>query len=208
MGKTRLLDELAAEASHRGIQVLVGRAFRMEQTSPYGVVTQVLRSAVPLLAEDDAQVPAWARAEIGRLLPELGTGPGELVPDRFGELRLLESIHIVMASLGATRRLLVVLDDLQWMDQGSSAVFSYLARRLSVIPMLIVVAARTGDDLVPTAAEIVGNADQTISIGPLTTLQLTPLVGDKAAAGRLRGHRDAARSRRRSRSVRVVPVGG
>jgi tetratricopeptide (TPR) repeat protein len=186
MGKTRLLDELAAEASHRGIQVLAGRAFRMEQTLPYGVVTQVLRSAVPLLAEDDAQVPDWALAEIGRLLPELGTGPGEVVPDRFGELRLLESIHIVMASLGTTRRLLVLLDDLQWMDQGSSAVFSYLARRLSGIPMLLLVAARTGDVLIPTTAELVGNADQAISIGPLTTVQLTPLVGDEAAAGRLR----------------------
>jgi tetratricopeptide (TPR) repeat protein len=81
----------------------------------------------------------------------------------------------------------MVLDDLQWMDQGSSAVFSYLARRLSGISMfLVVVAARAGDDLLPTTAEMVGNADQTISIGPLTTLQLTPLVGDEAAASRLR----------------------
>ena len=186
MGKTRLLDELAAEASHRGLLVLVGRAFRMEQTLPYGVVTQVLRSAVPHLADDDARVPQWALAEIGRLLPEIGTGPAEPVQDRFGELRLLESIHLVISGLAATRPLLMVLDDLQWMDHGSSAVFSYLARRLSGISMLLVVAARAGDDLLPTTAEMVDNADQTISIGPLTTLQLTPLVGDEAAASRLR----------------------
>jgi DNA-binding SARP family transcriptional activator/Tfp pilus assembly protein PilF len=187
MGKTRLLDEVAAEATDRGRLVLVGRAFRMEQTLPYGVATQVLRSAVPHLAEADAQIPAWALAEIGRLLPELGAGPTEPVPDRFGELRVLEAIHRVMSGLAAARPLLIVLDDLQWIDPGSSAVFSYLARRLPGVSMLVVVAARTGEDLLPAAAEMIANADRTIMIGPLTTPQLIPLVDDdEDAAQRLR----------------------
>ena len=187
MGKTRLLDELAGEATDRGRLVLVGRAFRMEQTLPYGVATQVLRSAVPHLAEADARIPAWALAEIGRLLPELGPGPTEPIPDRFGELRVLEAIHRAMSGLAAVRPLLIVLDDLQWIDPGSSAVFSYLVRRLPGVSMLVVVAARTGEDLLPAAAEMIANADRTIMIGPLTTPQLIPLVNDdEDAAHRLR----------------------
>jgi hypothetical protein len=113
-------------------------------------------------------------AEIGRLLPELGPGPAEPVLDRFGEPRVLEGIHTVMSGLAAVRPQLVVLDDLQWIDPGSSAVFSYLARRLPAVSVLLVVAARTGEDLLPAAAEMMANADRTLMIGPLTIPQVDP----------------------------------
>ena len=86
MGKTRVLDEMIAEAVDRGHLVLVGRAFRMEQALPYAVVTQVLRSAASHLADEEANLPAWALDEIRRLLPEIGSAPTEPVPDLFGEL--------------------------------------------------------------------------------------------------------------------------
>jgi DNA-binding SARP family transcriptional activator len=187
MGKTRVLDEMIAEAVDRGHLVLVGRAFRMEQALPYAVVTQVLRSAASHLADEEANLPAWALAEIRRLLPEIGSGPTEPVPDLFGELRLLEAIYTVMATIAARRRLLVVLDDLQWMDSGSASVFSYLARRLTGISMLMVVAAREGDDLLPAIAEMIAKAHQTIPIPPLAAHLLAPLVGDDVErAARLR----------------------
>ena len=187
MGKTRVLDEMTAEAADRVLLVLVGRAFRMEQALPYSVVTQVLRSASPHLADEEANIPAWALAEIGRLLPEIGSGPTESVPDHFGELRLLEAIYTVLATLATRRRLLVVLDDLQWMDSGSASVFSYVARRLTGISMLLVVAAREGDDLLPAIAEMIAKAHQTIQIPALAAHQLSPLVGaDVERAARLR----------------------
>ena len=187
MGKTRVLDEMIAEAVDRGHLVLVGRAFRMEQALPYAVVTQVLRSASSHLADEEANLPSWALAEIGRLLPEIGSGPTEPVPDLFGELRLLEAIYTVLATLATRRPLLVVLDDLQWVDSGSASVFSYLARRLTGISMLLVVAAREGDDLLPAIAEMITKAHQTIQIPPLADHQLSPLVGDDVErAARLR----------------------
>lgn len=185
MGKTRLLEELAAGSSRP--EVLIGRAFRTEQALPYGVATQVLRSAAPRIEENRDTIPDWALAEIGRLLPDLGSGPADTMPDRFGELRLLEAIHTVISALFGKRSLLVILDDVQWMDSASSAVFSYLARRIAGVAMLLVVAARTGDDLMPATAELIASADQTIAIRPLTTQHLVPLVGgDEAAARQLR----------------------
>ena len=187
MGKTRLLEELAAESS--GPDILIGRAFRMEQALPYGVATQVLRSAVPQIEENRDAIPDWALAELGRLLPDLGPRPADAMPDRFGELRLLEAIHTVISVLVEKRTLLVILDDVQWMDSASSALFSYLARRIGGVAMLLVVAARTGDDLLPATAELISSADQTIAIRPLTTQHLVPLVGgDEAAARQLREH--------------------
>ncbi len=187
MGKTRLLEELASEARSQNHNVLIGRAFRMEQALPYGVATQVLRGAIPLVEDSPAGIPDWATAEIGRLLPETGSVSADAVLDRFGELRLLEAIHTVISVLAAPRPLLVVLDDVQWIDAASAAVFAYLARRVSGIPMLLVAVARAGDDLLRAMAEVMGNADQSISIGPLATRHLLPLLdGDELAANQLR----------------------
>ena len=185
MGKTRLLEELASAAAGRGREVLIGRAFRMEQALPYGVVTQVLRSARPQIEGNRAEVPEWALDEIGRLLPEMGSGPDDATPERFGELRLLEAIHTVVSVLARRQPLLVVLDDVQWMDTASAGAFSYLARRISAMPLLMVVAVRTGDDLLPAMAEMVGTADQTLELVPLTVEHLVPLVPDGSAALRL-----------------------
>ena len=186
MGKTRLLEELASIATP-GREVLVGRAFRMEQTLPYGVASQVLGGASDRIAALRDQLPEWAMNELGRLSPGFAPTPGETTPDRFGELRLLEGIQTVMSVLAREQPILIILDDAQWMDTASAALFSYLARRISEMPVVIVVAARTEDDLLPPVAEMMGAADQSIAIRPLTVQHLIPLVGgDENAARRLR----------------------
>jgi DNA-binding SARP family transcriptional activator len=186
MGKTRLLEELASIATP-GREVLVGRAFRMEQTLPYGVASQVLGGASDRIAALRDQLPEWAMNELGRLSPGFAPTPGETTPDRFGELRLLEGIQTVMSVLAREQPILIILDDAQWMDTASAALFSYLARRISEMPVVMVVAARTEDDLLPPVAEMMGAADQSIAIRPLTVQHLIPLVGgDENAARRLR----------------------
>ncbi len=185
MGKTRLLEEATAEAAAQDRRALIGRSFRMEQTLPYGVATQILRGALPLIEAKLAEIPDWALAEIGRLLPELGTDTSDGTADRFGELRLLEGIHTVVSALAAAQPLVVILDDVQWVDPASAGVFSYLARRIPAVPMLMIVAARSGDDLLPSMADLIGNADQSMTIGPLTSGDLIPLTGGEAQAKRL-----------------------
>jgi tetratricopeptide (TPR) repeat protein len=73
------------------------------------------------------------------------------------------------------------------MDTSSAALFSYLARRISEMPMVMVVAARTEEELLPAVAEMMAAADQSTSIRPLTVQHLIPLVGgDENAARQLR----------------------
>jgi len=186
MGKTRLLEELASIASP-GRDVLIGRAFRMEQTLPYGVAAQVLAGAAARIDAMREEIPEWALNELGRLSPGFAPVPVETSHDRFGELRLLEGVQTVMSILARERPILIILDDAQWMDPSSAALFSYLARRISEMPAVLVVAARAEDDLLPAVAEMVGAADQSAAIRPLTVQHLLPLVGgDENAARRLR----------------------
>ncbi len=186
MGKTRLLEELASIAS-ADRDVLIGRAFRMEQTLPYGVAAQVLAAAATRIDAQRDEIPEWAINELGRLSPGFAPASLESTHDRFGELRLLEGIQTVMSILARERPILIILDDAQWMDTSSAALFSYLARRISEMPVVMVVAARAEDDLLPAVAEMIGAADQSAAIRPLTVQHLLPLVGgDENAARRLR----------------------
>jgi DNA-binding SARP family transcriptional activator len=185
MGKTRLLEEFASHVG-REYDVLIGRAFRMEQDLPYGVATQVLAGAAPMIEGSRDGIADWAVHEVGRLVPGLGYGEDAATPDRFGELRLLEGIFTVVSALAAKRPLVVVLDDVQWMDQASGGVFSYLARRIGDLPILIVLAARTEDDLLPPVAEMMSGAADSVEVQPLTLQHLIPLThGDEDQAARL-----------------------
>ncbi|HET9202169.1 MAG TPA: tetratricopeptide repeat protein, partial [Acidimicrobiia bacterium] len=158
--------------------VLIGRAFRMEQDLPYGVATQVLAAAAPMIEGSRDGIADWAVHEVGRLVPGLGSGEDASTPDRFGELRLLEGIFTVVSALAAKRPLVVVLDDVQWMDQASAGLFSYLARRIGELPILIVLAARAEDDLLPPVAEMMSGAADSVEVQPLTLRHLIPLTGD------------------------------
>ncbi|MET0566813.1 MAG: AAA family ATPase [Acidimicrobiia bacterium] len=185
MGKTRLLEEVASFA-HGDRDVFIGRAFRNEQSLPYGVTTQVLGGATARVDALRAEIPEWAMNELGRLAPGFAPAKDE-TSDRFGELRLLEGIHTVLSILARERPILIILDDAQWMDTSSAALFSYLARRISEMPLVMVLAARTEEELHPAVAEMMTAADQSVAIRPLTVQHLIPLNGgDENAARRLR----------------------
>ncbi len=182
MGKTRLLEEIAAEAHGLGRVVLIGRAFPMEQQLPYGVLTQVLRAALPHIESAPEAVPDWARVEIGRLLPASQTAEQAGLPDRFGELRLFEGIHTTLTTLATERPVVLILDDAHWADAASASAFSYLSRRISGSPVLMIVSARSGIGLHPAIAELIGGADHSIALGPLTVKELMNPMGDETRA--------------------------
>ena len=85
IGKTRLADQLAAAASRQGTRVLRGGCVPLgEEGVPFAPVTEALRGlAGELDPAELAAVAGPARADLGRLLPDLGwdgAGPGATQP--------------------------------------------------------------------------------------------------------------------------------
>jgi predicted ATPase len=76
VGKTRLLREVEARARGRGMLVLHGDCLELRGGElPYAPVVGALRDADPaLLAGALAQLPADARGELTRLVPEAAAG--------------------------------------------------------------------------------------------------------------------------------------
>lgn len=132
IGKTRLLEEIGKKVRTANGCVLWGRGFEAEMVRPYGAWIEALRSISPAWLSD---LPA----DLDSLLPEVGAaleGPAN-------RGRLFDAVVQLLSQLSANCTLTtVILDDVQWLDEASTALLHYVARLLSDSPVLLACAAR------------------------------------------------------------------
>ncbi len=146
IGKSRLIAELAVEASARGGRVLIGRCYEAEQVLPFGPWVDALRAA-QLNARDEVieSLNPFLRTELARLLPELGSPGREPGPGPGDHRQLFESVAQLMRLLSLQQPLMLILEDLHWADEMSLRLLSFLGRRLHTWPTLVVGTAREED---------------------------------------------------------------
>jgi DNA-binding SARP family transcriptional activator len=148
IGKTRVLEEFAAQADAAGAKVLWGRCFEGELSRPFGPFAEAL---VSYAKESDAEmlreelgafggVVAKIAPELRERLPDLPE-PVVLAPEE-ERYRLLDAIAQVLCEAARRVPLVLVLDDLQWADGASLALLRYLARFLRCHPVLVLGAYR------------------------------------------------------------------
>jgi AAA ATPase domain len=77
VGKTRLVEQLATTATQQGVRLLGGGCVPLGgEGLPFAPVIEALRGLADQLdAAELAAVAGPARAELGRLLPDLAWGP-------------------------------------------------------------------------------------------------------------------------------------
>jgi class 3 adenylate cyclase/tetratricopeptide (TPR) repeat protein len=141
IGKTRLVTEFARELYEQGVGVLWGRSLE-EALTPYQPFVQALQHHVrsaPL--EDLREQVAIGADELARLLPELRArlrlSGASVEEPAGGRYRLFEAVSELLAAASAERPILLVLDDLQWADQGTLLLLKHLARDPSPAPLLL-----------------------------------------------------------------------
>ena len=144
IGKTRLLEHACA-ATGSDAQLLRARGGELERTFPYGVVRQLFEPALRRLTPAEREValrgePSLAVAALGRL--DDGRERETPSEDRF---TVLHGLHRLTANLARRAPLLIAIDDVQWSDASSLGFVVYLARRLADLPVLVLMALRTGD---------------------------------------------------------------
>jgi predicted ATPase/DNA-binding CsgD family transcriptional regulator len=137
IGKTRLVREAARRAYGDGAIVLVGRCTQ-ETLVPYQAFVEALDHWVA--SASDADLSEWCdRAPaLVRLLPRLADrGLGE-VADDVDRWQLFEAVGSLLAELAHDRPVMLVLDDLHWVDRSSALLLTHLAQR-AVQPRLALV---------------------------------------------------------------------
>src|SRR3954452_17341445 len=117
IGKTRLAAEAAARAHGDGACVLYGRAAE-DPVVPYEPFVEALRGLSAQL--DAGRLPATAGA-LAPLAPELArlaapASSGDAGADRY---RMFEGVAALLAQVGDTAPVVLVLEDLQWVDKAS-----------------------------------------------------------------------------------------
>ncbi|HLY02775.1 MAG TPA: AAA family ATPase [Candidatus Cybelea sp.] len=146
VGKSRLILEFAHAVEESGGRVLIGATGSPEAT-PYESVVDALRSALPLVASLKGGM--WL-ACIAELLPEIRTRLDGLpaVPRIDAEserIRLFESLFRCFSGLAQPRPLLLVLEDMHWAQSASITLLRSLLRRVSGVPIMLVVTYRDNE---------------------------------------------------------------
>ena len=143
VGKSRLLEELGAEAESGGLQFLSARCDELGQSDPYLPFVEVLDTARRRLRSEVFRECVGEHAgAIARLLPNLrrlyhDVPPPADLPALEERRYLFIAVQEVLARLAAVRPMVIMLDDLHWADPHSLLLLEHLATKVSGLSVLI-----------------------------------------------------------------------
>jgi len=157
VGKTALLDAAHDAAMAAGIRVLRAAGVEFEADVSFSGLNQVLLPLGEELAELSATYQDALKVALGLI-----AGPPS---DR---LLVSNAALALLRQAAAARPLLVILDDLPWLDRASALVLGFVARRLGGSRVGFLAAARTG-------------AETFFDAGGLPDHEVRPLDGTAAA---------------------------
>ena len=148
IGKTRLLQEMAARLEGTDL-VLVGHGVDLETGElPFGVLGETLRNLVRQVgmehvvrAVDEAEHPRSPRCS-PVLDGDRHVGSTNQATNR---LAMLSSALTLFETLARERTLCWLVEDLQWVDASTRDVLSLLCRTVSDVRLLVVGSVRTDD---------------------------------------------------------------
>jgi DNA-binding SARP family transcriptional activator/tetratricopeptide (TPR) repeat protein len=191
IGKTTVAGELARRVHAAGAAVLYGRC--VEQVLvPFQPWVEALEGLLGDLPAGEAE--HWLTAHDGalaRLLPARG---GESAPEHGAPARYLafESVRGLLEHTATARPLLLVLDDLHWVDPDSAALLRHLTGSLVRARLLVLLVARA-HELNACAGEALAEVRRA---GPLLHEALAGLDDEAVAALLARHGGDAAAASR------------
>ncbi|MEJ2884870.1 AAA family ATPase [Actinomycetospora aeridis] len=183
IGKSRLLEAVAAQASAAGHTVLTARGGRLERDFAFGIVRGLVE---PLLTGADAEqllagaarlaVPAVAPGRVGVGGDGVGDGDGDGAVE-LDAASTLHGIYWLVANLAERGPALLLVDDAHVADAASLRALAYLARRVAELPVAIVLGAQSPVEHVdPGVVDALREAGSVLRPGPLSAVAVGALV--------------------------------
>ncbi|MBQ0825430.1 AAA family ATPase [Streptomyces tagetis] len=168
IGKSTVLRTLAAEYARTASTVLRCSATESESHLPFLALADLLGLVLDRVS---GALPVAQRTALEAAL----TGRGESTLRRDG-LALRLAVLSALRALAADGPVLVVADDLQWLDPASTELLGFAARRLGDTPVRLLCAVRTDDQEYDRHLRACPPDTRAIRLGPLTRPQVAELL--------------------------------
>jgi PAS domain S-box-containing protein len=204
IGKSAVINELKAVVSSRGL-FASGKFDQHKRDIPYTTLAQAFQDLTQqLLVRTDDELAAWREAMAralgmhGRLVvdivPELELliGPQAPVPDlppREAENRLLGVLGGFLGVFARTHPLVLLLDDLQWLDAATLKFLAHILTQPNGGRLLVIGAYRDNEvgpahPLLLTLESVrqAGGKVTEIALGPLSRDDLCRMIADAAGS--------------------------
>ncbi|TKA10997.1 helix-turn-helix transcriptional regulator [Actinacidiphila oryziradicis] len=179
IGKSTLLRTLATQSAAAGHIVLRCHPTESESQLPFLALVDLLGEVAEQVADS---LPAPQRAALESAL----TGRIGSAGQRDG-LALRLAVLSVLRALAAQAPVLLVADDLQWMDPASEELLAFAARRVGTLPVHVLATVRTdtdpkGDgDLQERFLRVLPPPALALGVPPLSWPQVTELLSGWAS---------------------------
>lgn len=153
IGKSRLAEETCNYARGLGFEIAAGRCFDTQSRLSYFPFIQAFRhlasqaSPVPPQERRGGTRPADGAAAIIARLALRAPRSARIKPEisSAAQTELFESVLCFLRARSETRPLLVLLEDLDWADEGSLSLLVHLVRMLTTARLLIIGTCRGND---------------------------------------------------------------
>ncbi len=145
IGKTRLAEEFLRSVALEDARILRGACYPFLRGVPYAPIADALRTVVSHETFAGLE-PRW-RWQLFRLFPEWARESafpeGGDEARRESNVRLqFEAVAQLFHGLASERPLVLLIDNLQWADAGSSSLAYFLLQRLPRLPIFLLATSR------------------------------------------------------------------
>ncbi|MFI9827589.1 ATP-binding protein [Streptomyces sp. NPDC051913] len=175
IGKSTVLRALAADNGDSARTVLRCSATESESHLPFLALADLLGL---VLDEVSGKLPAAQRTALESAL----TGRGESTLQRDG-LALRLAVLSALRALAAEGPVLIVADDVQWLDSASAELLGFAARRLGDTPVRMLCAVRTEGQEYDRHLRASPPDTLALRVNPLSRTQVSELLGHRGYTG-------------------------
>lgn len=157
IGKSRLLQQVAAESQALDVRWVEGRAYSYAEDKPYGLILDLLgellnlapddtpslldlkleRGLVPLLGDSAGDVWPYLAVLVGAPVPASAADVLDVLDAGALNQRIATAVSEIIEAYAARQPLCVVFDDLHWADLSSLNLIQTLLLSTEAAPLLI-----------------------------------------------------------------------